>query len=72
MPFTWQSVGFLIFGGVAQGVLFLSLATYSRTAPAQAGALLRLSIQLFNIVSRPRKGKGYVGAFWVTRAVKSR
>ncbi|NJS13980.1 MAG: HlyD family efflux transporter periplasmic adaptor subunit [Sphingopyxis sp.] len=26
----WQSIGFLIFGGVATGILFLSLASYSR------------------------------------------
>ena len=30
VPVPWQSVGFLIFGGVALGVLFLSLASYSR------------------------------------------
>jgi membrane fusion protein len=30
VPITWQSIGFLIFGGVALGVLFLSLASYSR------------------------------------------
>ena len=30
VPVAWQSVGFLIFGGVALGVLFLSLAGYSR------------------------------------------
>jgi membrane fusion protein len=30
VPVPWQSIGFLIFGGVALGVLFLSLASYSR------------------------------------------
>ena len=30
LPITWQSIGFLIFGGVALSVLFLSLASYSR------------------------------------------
>ncbi len=30
MPVAWQSIGFLIFGGVAAGFLFLSLASYSR------------------------------------------
>ena len=30
LPITWQSVGFLIFSGVALSVLFLSLASYSR------------------------------------------
>ncbi len=30
VPVEWQSVGFLIFGGVALGVLFLSLASHSR------------------------------------------
>ena len=30
VPITWQSVSYLIFGGVALGVLFLSLASYSR------------------------------------------
>lgn len=30
MPVAWQSIGFLIFGGIAVGVLFLSLASYSR------------------------------------------
>ena len=30
VPLPWQSIGFLIFGGVALGVLFLSLASYSR------------------------------------------
>jgi len=30
VPVAWQSVGFLIFGGVALSVLFLSLASYSR------------------------------------------
>ena len=30
VPITWQSIGYLIFGGVALGVLFLSLASYSR------------------------------------------
>lgn len=30
VPVAWQSIGFLIFGGVATGVLFLSLASYSR------------------------------------------
>jgi membrane fusion protein len=30
LPITWQRGGFLIFGGVALGVLFLSLASYSR------------------------------------------
>jgi len=30
VPVPWQSVGYLIFGGVALGVLFLSLASYSR------------------------------------------
>lgn len=30
VPVAWQSIGFLIFGGVAAGVMFLSLASYSR------------------------------------------
>jgi membrane fusion protein len=30
VPLPWQSIGFLIFGGVALSVLFLSLASYSR------------------------------------------
>lgn len=30
VPVPWQSVGYLIFGGVALGLLFLSLASYSR------------------------------------------
>ncbi len=30
VPVAWQSIGFLIFGGVAAGFLFLSLASYSR------------------------------------------
>ncbi len=30
VPVPWQSVGYLIFGGIALGVLFLSLASYSR------------------------------------------
>jgi membrane fusion protein len=30
VPVPWQSVGYLIFGGVALGVLFLSVASYSR------------------------------------------
>ena len=30
VPITWQSVGYLIFCGVALGVLFLSFASYSR------------------------------------------
>lgn len=30
VPVVWQSIGCLIFGGVAAGVLFLSLASYSR------------------------------------------
>ncbi len=30
VPVAWQSIGYLIFGGVAAGVLFLSLASYSR------------------------------------------
>lgn len=30
VPVAWQSVGFLVFGGLALGVLFLSLASYSR------------------------------------------
>ncbi|WP_185739798.1 hypothetical protein [Sphingorhabdus wooponensis] len=30
VPVAWQSIGFLIFGSVALGVLFLSLASYSR------------------------------------------
>jgi membrane fusion protein len=30
VPVPWQSIGFLIFGSVALGVLFLSFATYSR------------------------------------------
>jgi membrane fusion protein len=30
VPVPWQSVGYLIFGGVALGVLFLSFASYSR------------------------------------------
>lgn len=30
VPVAWQSVGYLIFGGVAAGLLFLSLASYSR------------------------------------------
>lgn len=30
VPVAWQSIGFLIFGGVVAGVLFLSLASYSR------------------------------------------
>jgi membrane fusion protein len=30
VPLPWQSIGFLIFGGVSLGVLFLSLASYSR------------------------------------------
>lgn len=38
LPVHWQSVGFLIFGGVAFGVLFLSLASYSRTEEDGAAA----------------------------------
>ena len=30
VPVSWQSVGYLIFGGIIAGVLFLSLASYSR------------------------------------------
>lgn len=30
IPVAWQSIGYLIFGGVTAGVLFLSLASYSR------------------------------------------
>ena len=30
VPVAWQAIGYLIFGGVAVGVLFLSLASYSR------------------------------------------
>ena len=30
VPIAWQNIGFVIFGGVAAGVLFLSLASYSR------------------------------------------
>ena len=30
VPVTWQSIGYLLFGGVALGVSFLSLASYSR------------------------------------------
>jgi membrane fusion protein len=30
VPIAWQSIGYLIFGAVALGVLFLSLASYSR------------------------------------------
>ena len=30
VPLSWQSIGYLIFGGVAAGLLFLSLASYSR------------------------------------------
>lgn len=34
VPVSWQSVGVLIFGGVVVGVLFLSLASYSRVETA--------------------------------------
>jgi hypothetical protein len=37
VPVAWQSVGFLIFGGVALGVLFLSLAS---SHPIQACRIL--------------------------------
>jgi membrane fusion protein len=61
VPITWQSVGFLIFGGVALGVLFLSLASYSRVEtvtgiitpntgisniiPTRAGVITALSVR---------------------------
>lgn len=61
VPVTWQSIGFLIFGGVAAGVLFLSLASYSRVEtvdgtiapdagvssilPTRAGVIATLAVQ---------------------------
>ena len=61
VPVAWQSVGFLIFGGVAAGVLFLSLASYSRVetvtgtitpdtgvssiVPTRAGVISSLAVQ---------------------------
>jgi len=61
VPISWQSIGFLISGSVATGVLFLSLASYSRVVtitgaitpdagvatiiPTRAGVLASLSVQ---------------------------
>jgi membrane fusion protein len=61
VPVAWQSIGFLIFGGVALSVLFLSLANYSRVetvtgmitpntgvsniVPTRAGIIASLSVR---------------------------
>ncbi|MBA4162944.1 MAG: secretion protein HlyD [Novosphingobium sp.] len=61
VPIAWQSIGFLIFGGVAAGALFLSLANYSRVVtvtgavtpdagvsaiiPTRAGVVAALAVQ---------------------------
>lgn len=39
VPVSWQSVGYLIFGGIVASVLFLSLASYSRIETV-AGAII--------------------------------
>ena len=61
VPVAWQSIGFLIFGGVAAGGLFLSFASYSRVetvtgtitpdtgvssiVPTRAGVIAALAVQ---------------------------
>ncbi len=61
VPVAWQSISLLIFGGVAAGVLFLSLASYSRVetvtgtitpdtgvasiVPTRAGVIAALSVR---------------------------
>ncbi|MCO4092880.1 MAG: HlyD family efflux transporter periplasmic adaptor subunit [Sphingorhabdus sp.] len=61
VPVAWQSIGLLIFGGVAAGVTFLSLASYNRVEtvagiiipdtgisiimPSRAGVIMALSVR---------------------------
>jgi membrane fusion protein len=61
VPVSWQSIGFLMFGGVVAGALFLSLASYSRVVtvtgavtpdagvsaiiPTRAGVVAALAVQ---------------------------
>lgn len=61
VPVPWQGIGFLIFGGVVAGVLFLTSASYSRVetvigtiapdsgilsiVPTRAGVIAALTVQ---------------------------